>query len=152
MRLSANFTLEELTHSEYAIRHGLDNSPPDGVFLNLIKLAGFLEDVRALLGDKVINISSGYRSPAVNAGVGGAAKSHHLRGLAADFNCYRFGSPLEVCQKIAASGLRYDQCIHEYGRWIHIAIDDNPRRQNLTAVRGPDGKTIYQIGHNRVDV
>lgn len=151
MKLSAHFDLQEMLISETAVRLGLDNNPPDGVFLNLIQLANFLEDVRVLLGHPIL-ISSGYRSPAVNKAIGGAAKSHHMRGMAADFICPGFGEPLAVCQKIASSSLQYDQCIHEFGRWVHLGIDPQPwmRRENLTARRGQDGKTIYEVGHNRV--
>lgn len=52
--------------------------------------------------------------------------------------------------KGAESNLQYDQLIHEFGRWVHIGFDDNNRRQNLTASRGQDGKTIYSYGHQEV--
>lgn len=149
MKMSAHFTLDELLISENGQRLGIDNTPPDGVFLNLIQLANFLEDVRVLLGHPIL-ISSGYRCPALNKAIGGAAKSHHMLGMAADFICPGFGSPLDVCQKIASSGLQYDQCIHEFGRWVHLGIDPAPRRENLTARRGVDGRTVYEIGHNQI--
>ena len=40
MKLSPNFTLEELTVSDYAARHGLDNTPENDHLLNLLQ---FLE-------------------------------------------------------------------------------------------------------------
>jgi len=150
-RLSANFTLDELVASQTAARLGIDNTPPDPVFLNLVHLAYFLEDVRTLLGHPIL-ISSGYRCESLNKAIGGARNSHHMRGLAVDFICPGYGDPLSVCKAIAASPLAYDQCIHEFGRWVHLGIDDAPRRQNLTARRGVDGRTVYEIGHNSMEV
>jgi len=47
-------------------------------------LVDLLEDMRAHFGGKPIHINSGYRCPAHNASVGGAAHSQHLLGTAAD--------------------------------------------------------------------
>lgn len=68
----------------------------------------------------------------------------HMRGLAADIPCPRFGSPLEVCRAIVASGIATDQIIHEFGRWTHVAFAIPglaARKQLLTiasAARGYD--------------
>jgi hypothetical protein len=121
MQLTPHFTLEELCFSQEAVRTGLDNTPPPDVVANLLRLAKMLEKVRALL-KKPIHISSGYRSPALNARIGGSPKSAHLDGRAADFICPEFGTPYVVAKKIAAARLGYDQMIHEYGRWVHIAV------------------------------
>src|SRR5262245_17958898 len=80
-----------------------------------------LEKVRGLL-KKPIHISSGYRSPELNARIGGSAKSAHMEGRAADFICPQFGTPYQVAKRIAAQRLGFDQMIHEYGRWVHIAV------------------------------
>jgi hypothetical protein len=121
MQLTPHFTLEELCFSQEAVRTGLDNTPPPDVVANLLRLAKMLEKVRALL-KKPIHISSGYRSPALNARIGGSPKSAHMDGRAADFICPEFGTPYVVAKKIAAARLGYDQMIHEYGRWVHIAV------------------------------
>lgn len=135
MRLSPHFTLAELTASQTAARRGIDNSPPPEIVANLQATAGGMEKVREILGDQVITVSSGYRSPELNKAVGGSVGSAHRTGHAVDFNCYGFGSPLEVCEAIARSGLHYDQLIHEFGRWVHISFDPRGRRQNLTIDR-----------------
>lgn len=48
------------------------------------KLIAALERLRELVGGRPLRIVSGYRSPAYNARVGGAAQSQHVRNTAAD--------------------------------------------------------------------
>jgi hypothetical protein len=136
--LSDHFTLEELVLSQTAAREGIDNTPSPEIVENLRRLAGVLEEVRNLLGGVAILISSGYRSPALNRAVKGANKSAHMDGLAADFTAPRFGTVLEVANKIAASSIAYDQLIHEFGSWVHIglAVSGAPRRENLSIFTG----------------
>lgn len=131
MRLSPNFSLSELSYSETAEERGIDNTPPPEVVENLRRLAAGLESVRALLGAP-LEISSGYRCPALNEAVGGSSTSQHMQGLAADFECTAFGTPLEVADAIRRSDLEFDQCILEYGRWVHLSFSDAPRRRLLT--------------------
>jgi hypothetical protein len=138
-RLSRHFTLEELTASRIAAREGIDNTPAPAVRRNLRRLARVLEQVRSLLGGAPILVSSGYRSPALNAAVGGSRASAHTAGLAADFTAPAYGPPLEVARRIAASNLRYDQLIYEYGVWVHLGLAPGrrkPRRQNLSIFKG----------------
>lgn len=151
MILTTNFTLEEMTASQEAVRRGIDNTPPHSAFLNLLRLCRFLEDVRTLLG-KPLLVSSGYRSPELNKSIGGAKASHHMLGLAVDFICPGFGEPLAVCQKISGSILQYDQCINEFGRWVHLGIDDNNRREDLTKSLGSNGRAKYDFGHFKVKI
>jgi len=138
MRLTEHFTLDELIVSETAARQGIDNEPGFDVMPNLRVLADGLEQVRALLGHPII-VTSGYRCAALNQAVGGAADSDHVRGLAADLICPAYGPPIAVCQAIAASSIEFDQLIHEFGRWTHIAFPAAtamPRRQLLTIAKG----------------
>jgi len=121
MQLTPHFTLEELCASEFAARNGIGNTPSPEVVANLLRLAKMLEKVRVLLR-KPILINSGYRSAELNARIGGSAKSAHLDGRAADFICPAFGTPYVVARRIAGTRLGFDQMIHEYGRWVHIAV------------------------------
>lgn len=151
MKLSEHFTLEELTVSQTAARLGIDNTPPTSVFLNLTETARHMERVRKVLGDVPIRVSSGYRCPQLNKAIGGAAASFHMLGLAVDFIAPAFGTPFEVCRAIAASDVRYDQLIHEFGDkgWVHIGFNTGAgvwRMEQLSAFRGPNGGTIYQKG------
>ena len=111
MNLSPNFALDELTASETAARHGIDNTPDQATIQNLTRLANALQEVRALLGNKVIIISSGYRSPELNQKVGGSATSDHCKGLAADFICPSYGTPDEIVRVVMASAIPYKQVI-----------------------------------------
>jgi hypothetical protein len=134
MNLTPHFTLDELTASETAERNGWDNSPNEQELENLKRLADFLEQVKVVMGGKPIMISSGLRTKKVNDAVGSKDTSQHRLGCAADFKVPGV-TPDEVCRKIIASGIPYDQIIREYDRWIHISVpssvDTAPRRQAL---------------------
>ena len=133
MKLSPNFSLEELTFSQVASRRGLDNTPSDKVKDNLERLAFFLEQVRKVF-NKPFLISSGYRSREVNEAVGGSKTSQHCDGCAADFNVKGM-SPSAVVRAIVDANIPYDQVILEFDSWVHISIPtikgNPPRKQAL---------------------
>jgi hypothetical protein len=133
MNLSEHFTLEELIVSETAARKGLDNTPDNQALLNLRRLALFLEQVRTLL-NKPIKVNSAYRSPKVNASVGGSKTSQHCFGCAADIRVNGLTTD-QVIKAIVKSNLKYDQVIREFDSWVHISIPNNetvkPRKQAL---------------------
>ena len=139
MKLSPNFTLEELTVSDYAARNGLDNTPQNDHLLNLRRLAAFLESLRVVLG-KPISINSAYRSPEVNAAIKGSKTSQHCHGTAADIRVAGM-VPDQVVKKILSSTLPFDQVIREFsdpvrgGGWTHVSIpntrDAKPRKMAL---------------------
>jgi hypothetical protein len=133
MNLSENFTLEEMTASETAERHGIDNTPDNDVLMNLRRLALFLEEVRIVVG-MPLRINSAYRSPAANKKVGGKPTSQHCKGVAADIKVKGM-TPDQVVKAIINAGLPYDQVIREFDSWTHISIpntkDDKPRKMAL---------------------
>jgi hypothetical protein len=134
-QLSEHFSLEELTVSQTAAREGLDNTPGSAELRNLRSLAEVLERVRSGLGGAPVLVSSGYRSPAVNAAVGGSSTSAHMKGLAADFIAPQFGTVLETARAISRMDIAFDQLIYEYGRWVHLGLAEpgrTPRRQLLS--------------------
>lgn len=135
--LTPHFTLEEFTHSQTAARKGIPNVPPTATpeRANLQRLAEVMEGVRALLNDRPILISSGYRSIRVNKAVGGSKNSAHMSGLAVDFTCPSYGTPLEVCEALEQHmhDLGIDQLIYEYGTWVHLGLTSGtPRNAMLT--------------------
>lgn len=133
-QLTPHFSLAEMTVSETAARKGLNNTPAQPELQNLVRLCRVLEKVRTILDEKPILISSGYRSPAVNAAVGGSKTSAHMSGLAADFIVPGFGGPLVVCRTLQKhiQELGIDQLIWEFDTWIHLGLRDPPRHQALT--------------------
>lgn len=62
--------------------------PEGGMSPELIRK---LEGLRAAVGGKPLRITSGYRCPAHNKAVGGAAKSQHVLGTAADISARGIG-------------------------------------------------------------
>lgn len=128
-----HFSIEELTFSERARAQGIDNTPTPETLENLKVLMAGLEEARALLGKPML-ISSGYRCPELNKAIGGAKKSAHVDGFAADFTCPQFGAPHKVVKAIAASGIKFDQCIFEHmaNQWVHISFAPAMRQQVLT--------------------
>ena len=133
MKLSPNFTLEELTHSEIAERLGLNNTPDAIITANLTRLARFLEEVRRVVG-RPIMVNSAYRSPKVNEAVGSKPTSQHCNGCAADIKVPGL-TPNDVVNFVIKSNIEYDQVIREFDSWVHISIPNNfadkPRKQVL---------------------
>jgi zinc D-Ala-D-Ala carboxypeptidase len=159
VKLSAFFTLEELTFSDTAARLGIDNAPPEEVVGNLKLLAYTLDEVRARLG-RPVHVNSGYRCPALERVIAGDAFSRwcvkhgrladdaawfdylatkaHPDGRSADFTAREFGSPYDVAREIAASEIAFDQLIYEH-TWVHLGIarpGAASRRQVLTLMPG----------------
>jgi hypothetical protein len=139
--MTPNFTLAELTASETAERHGIDNTPTPEHLENLQRLAEFLETVKTALGGKPVMINSAYRGPAVNEKVGGSKSSQHMIGCAADIRIPGM-NPDQVCRAIIAVDLPYDQLIREFydpaktaGGWTHVSVTSTagstPRKQAL---------------------
>ncbi|QRE00543.1 hypothetical protein [Burkholderia phage BCSR129] len=138
MNLSPHFTLAEMT----ATSTGLDNTAPQNIVDALTNTASQMETVRDLLGGLPIIVNSGYRSPAVNAKVGGVPSSQHLKGQAVDFVCPKFGTPEQIARRIIASDIEFDQIIME-GTWVHISfVKGGPnRRQSLKST--PGGYAVF---------
>lgn len=131
--LTRHFSLQEATRSDTARRLGLSNDPSPAELERITETAYCMEQVRQVLGNNPVIVSSWYRSEAVNKAVGGVPNSAHRRGDAVDFSCPRFGSVTDVCKAIVESDLNFDQIIWEYGRWVHISFDPRMRRQVLRA-------------------
>jgi hypothetical protein len=130
-QLTPNFSLEELTHTDH---REFDNTPNDAELANLVRLADFLEQVKAVLGGKPIMVNSAFRCKQVNDAVGSKDSSQHRIGCAADLRVPGM-TPDEVVKAIIASKIGYDQVIREFDRWTHISVpntpDTAPRRQAL---------------------
>jgi len=141
--LSPHFSREEFTRSQTAIRQGIPNEPSDEQWKLLEGLAvNVLEPAREALG--AIRVTSGYRSPKVNALIGGAAKSDHMilaDACAADLVQDDLGRLFKWLYVFAP----WSKLIWEFDRWVHVSW--SPRkvrpREPLRAVRD-DGDTVYR--------
>ena len=141
---SPNFSMDELTHSDTAARHGIDNTPNEDEKDNLYKLAMELENVRKLLNNKPIYVSSGYRCLALNELLGSKPTSANIWGLAVDFTCEKFGSPHDIVDAIFRSDILYDQIILEFDKWVHLAFPENGKSARKKAlIINKEGTMIY---------
>jgi len=141
---SPNFSMDELTHSDTAARHGIDNTPNDNELDNLLITAMEMENVRELLGNNFIHISSGFRCVELNTLIGSKKTSSHVRGLACDFTARGYGNPNDIVSAIVNSDINYDQLILEYDSWVHISFcedEETPRKQAL--VINKEGTMLY---------
>jgi len=125
MKLTANFTLEELTASATAARHGWDNTPDEKTIENLKRLAQLLQQVKSATGGRAVIVTSGYRSKQLNDAVGSTDASQHRIGCAADIKVAGM-TPREVFKACIEAKLPYDQIILEYESWVHISVPNTP--------------------------
>ena len=149
MKLSANFTLSELTKSQTAVRKNIKNEPSTAHVENLIHLAEtVLQPVRDHFGKPVV-ISSGYRSPELCEAIGSSSKSQHARGEAADFEIMGIDN-MQLATWINKN-TNFDQLILEFyepgdpnSGWVHCsAVKEGSRAQVLKATK-VEGKTKYE--------
>jgi zinc D-Ala-D-Ala carboxypeptidase len=151
MNLTKNFTLAEMTKSETALRHGLDNTPGEQEIAALKLLAEkVLQPVRDHFG-KGVKVNSGYRSPEVNQKVGGSRTSDHCRGQASDIEIP--GVPNAELAAWIRDNLEFRQLILEFytpgipdSGWVHVSyVAEDNKKQVLTATK-QNGKTVYLEG------
>lgn len=139
------FTIAELTKSATAQRRGIKNTPSKEVTNSLTALIEkILDPLREAYGKPII-VDSGYRCPQLNAAVGGAASSQHVKGEAADIRTLT-DTPAEnrkLFDLIIKLKLPFDQLINEHGfNWVHVSFGPRHRRQILKAIK-KNGKTCY---------
>ena len=139
MKLSKNFSLEELTFSITANNHGINNTPSAEAKAALKRLAvEVLQPIRDAWGQPIV-VTSGYRCPKLNAAVGGVKGSQHLLGQAADIKATNpaDNGKLFACIKrlVQAKKINVGQLIWEYGsktnpRWVHVSLPRVDKQNN----------------------
>jgi len=149
MQLSKNLSLAEMISSESAKRKGIINTPTVDHLSNMRKLAlNIFQPIREHF-DVPVNISSGYRSLALNRVIGGALTSQHCSGEAMDIDMD--GSKVTNAQVFnwIKDNLVFDQLIWEFGSnnnpdWVHVSYESTgkQRKQILKAIK-KNGKTSY---------
>jgi hypothetical protein len=152
MKISTHLSIAEITRSDSAKRHGIDNTPTAEHLENFKLLSEkVFEPIRAHFGVPIF-ISSGYRSKALNDFIKGSLSSQHCKGEAIDIDMD--GSNGEVTNRMVfdfiKNKLDFDQLIWEFGTdfnpdWVHVSYTKTGnRKQKLKAVR-VNGKTSYQV-------
>jgi len=149
MKLTENFSLNELTKSQTAERKGIDNTPSTEHQENLKSLCEMiLQPIRDQFG-QVVSVSSGYRSPELCVAIGSSTKSQHARGEAADFEI--FGVSNKELADWIDENLDYDQLILEYWNksdpnsgWIHCSFTLNGNRKQYLRAYKENGSTKYE--------
>lgn len=147
MQLTKNFPLRELLRSQTATRLGYDEQfAPEPIIIDNLRLLceHVLQPLRDRLG-RAVFVNSGYRSPRVNAAVGGSRNSQHLTGHAADIETGHL-SIEQLYQRIKNSDLPYDQLIQEFNQWVHVSFNpQSGRRQCLRAIKDENNKVKYVL-------
>ena len=147
MKLSKNFALSEITHSNTAKRLGIENEPTETHLQNMQHLVdNLLQPLRDAIGP--IRVSSGYRNPELNRAIGGSRSSQHCKGEALDLQFWQMGEMNNkvIYDWILQSGLEFDQMINEFDfAWVHISLKKKGNRnQVLEAYKDEDGDTKYR--------
>ena len=142
-KLTKDFKLIDFIYSATAKAKGIANIPDNQSLSNINGIAKVVQMIQDELGMK-IHINSCYRCPVLNSTIGGAKKSDHVFGAAADIKVIPFSlennMKLWNCvNKLADEGkIKFRQLIFEYGdknkgpEWVHISINhlNNPQREN----------------------
>ena len=150
MKISTHLNLAEVTRSDSAKRHGIDNTPTAEHLDNFKILADKVFEPIRLHFKTPIFISSGYRSKALNDFIGGSASSQHCKGQAIDIDMDASNSGVtnKMVFDFIKDKLDFDQLIWEFGTdanpdWVHVSYAKGAnRKQKLKAVRN-NGKTSY---------
>ncbi|MBE7636653.1 peptidase M15A [Sneathiella sp. P13V-1] len=141
MNVTEHFTLRELTHSDVALRQGIDNTPSPEVADALTKLAAhILEPVRQHFVTP-FSPSSGYRCIKLNRLIGSNDNSQHVKGQAVDFKI-----PGNDNYDIAFwiyQNLDFDQIILEcytpgdpQSGWVHCSYVETGNRKDVLTYTG----------------
>ena len=128
------FTLKEFVKSNTAARMGINNNPSEDVKKNIeLLVENILDPLREKFGKPII-VTSGYRCKELNKAVGGAAKSQHMSGEAADIRTVEDSKSAnkELFNLIIELGLPFDQLINEHDYdWVHVSYGKRNRRMIL---------------------
>lgn len=118
MRLSKNFTLDEMIKTKYSAH----NYPDEMAIYKMMLLAQYiLQPTRDEFGR--IMVTSGYRSPIVNAKAGGSPTSQHMKGEAADI--VPLDADIDIVFEWMQQHLTFGQLIRESrdgDQWIHVSL------------------------------
>lgn len=137
MKLTQNFTLEELIKSDTANKYNIDNSPNEKTISTLKSLCeNILQPIRDKLG-KAIIVTSGYRCEKLNKKVGGVSTSQHVKGEAADIECYDNKKLFDLISDMVKKGeIKVGQLIdeHKYS-WVHVSLPNLKNNNQILHIK-----------------
>ena len=149
-KISKHISYKEGTHSNTAIRRGLDNIPNASQLKCMKDIAeGLFEPLREWVGGP-IKITSMFRGEPVNTAIGGSKYSQHMKGQALDLDdTFGHKTNAEMYHYIK-DNLDFDQLIWEFGddknpNWIHVSyVTHRENRKKLTVAFKKNGRTAYE--------
>lgn len=127
--ISKNFSYAEFEASPTAKAKGIINVISTFEIRDAVRelTLTVLQPLRDAWGEP-LHINSGYRCPKLNAAVGGAPTSQHMKGEAADIHA---DHPIRLAQLAYNLGLPYDQMII-YPTFVHFSHKKGgPQRRQL---------------------
>lgn len=149
-KISKHISYKEGTHSNTAMRRGLDNIPNASQLKCMKDIAeGLFEPLREWVGGP-IKITSMFRGEPVNTAIGGSKYSQHMKGQALDLDdTFGHKTNAEMYHYIK-DNLDFDQLIWEFGddknpNWIHVSyVTHRENRKKLTVAFKKNGRTAYE--------
>lgn len=144
--ISKHITYKEATHSNTAIKRGIDNTPgPEELTAMKMLAENVFEPVRDHFG-KPIKVNSFFRSKGLNRAVGGSSTSQHVKGEAIDIS--GIGMSNKDLFDYIKQNLDFDQLIWEFGndsepQWIHVSYKKDKNRKNVLRAVKSNGRTKY---------
>ena len=133
-----NFKYAELIASATARARGINNAPTERrIWDNLERVTRVAQKARSHFG-VALNITSGFRSSALNTAVGGSTTSHHSQGHALDI---QIGSRnpdgvtiVELFTFLHEHGIYTELLLEEIcmgGGWVHLAVAPGRESENV---------------------
>lgn len=146
MRINLEFDLADYLHSNTADKYGIKEQyyPDIIVKRNLAYLHSRLivPILEKLPYGYWLNLTCGYRCPAVNTKVKGAKNSEHISGMAADIECYDADG--KECNDVILLifqnyDLEFTQVISEKGtkdrpNWVHVSYNINNLKKQVLRI------------------
>ena len=149
--ISKHVSNKEGTHSNTAIRKGIDNTPNEEQLSNMKLIADRIFEPLRVYVNGPIKINSFFRSPKLNKAIGGSSKSQHCHGQAIDLDD-TFGemTNAEMYEFIKAH-MDFDQLIWEFGdrnnpAWVHVSyVSPEENRNRCLKAYKKNGRTKYKL-------
>jgi zinc D-Ala-D-Ala carboxypeptidase len=146
--ISKHISYNEGVRSATATKLKINNIPESDVFKNMVLVAEEVFEPLREWAKHPINVNSFYRSPKLNAAIGGSQYSSHMSGQAIDISTLGKKTNGELFEYIKEK-LDFDQLIWEFGsdespKWIHVSYKNKKdNRKDVLKARYRGGRVTY---------